>query len=117
MEDKKTIFAIAEKIAAHVAAKNKLNSIDPLLVIMIVGLIVNIVRLIYQCRANRDFISHQLKTGSWAYKFLLRKEINKQWKDKTERTTIQSAVVEVSKGLSEKELDELLNEALQEKDK
>lgn len=103
---------IAKKVAAYAAAKDEKFGIDPLLVIAIVGLIVNISKFIYECRKDktREQLFTQIKRPSLMYKFLLYTNIRKQWKDKKDRQAIYQSMIEVSEGLSEEELNCIFDE-------
>jgi hypothetical protein len=114
LEYKTSIIEVSERIVANIALKDKNYTIEPILVIAIASLIVNIIRLIYKCNNNKKFISQQIKTTSWIYKLLLRKEINKIWKNKSDRELIYSGIIEISSELSETELYNILEVALEE---
>lgn len=111
-EDNEELNAIARKVAAYAAAKDDKFGFDPLLVIMILGLIINISRFIYECRKDkkRNELFTQIKKPSLMYKFLLHMNIRKQWKDKKDRQTIYQSMIEVSEGLSEEELNCIFDE-------
>lgn len=111
-EENEEISAIAKKVAAYASAKDEKFGFDPLTVIMIIGLIVNISRFIYECRKDkkRTELFTQIKNPSWMYKLLLHTNIRKQWKDKKDRQTIYQSMIEVSKGLSEEELNCIFDE-------
>lgn len=111
-EENEGLDAIARKVAAYASAKDEKFGIDPLLVIAIIGLIINISKFIYECRKDktRDQLFTQIKNPSWMYKLLLQMNIRKQWKDKKDRQTIYQSMVEVSKGLSEEELNCIFDE-------
>lgn len=106
-EENEELSAIARKVAAYVSAKDDKFGLDPLLVIAIIGLIINISRFIYECRKNktREQLFNEIKNPSWTYKFLLSMNIRKQWKNKNDRNNIYQSMLEVSKGLSQEELN------------
>lgn len=99
---------IATKIISNANAKNNNFAIDPMLILMLAGLIVNLIRLWMACR-DKSNIHKQMKEPSLLFKLLLRKEINKNFaKDK--RKEIYDSVIDVSKQLSEQEVNNLLDE-------
>lgn len=110
-EENPQLTAIAKKVAAFASAKDA-KIIDPLLIIAIVGLIINISKFIYECRKDksREELFQQIKNPSWMYKVLLHMNIRKQWKDKVDRQNIYNSMIEVSKGLSEEELNCIFDE-------
>jgi hypothetical protein len=99
---------IAAKIASNANAKNQNFAIDPILILMLAGLIVNLIRLWMACKDKSD-IHKQMKKPSYLFRFLLRKEVNKNFaKDK--RQEIYDSIIDVSKELSEQEVNNLLDE-------
>lgn len=110
-EPNEKLMAIAKKVGAYASSKDS-KFIDPLLVIAIVGLIINISKFIYECRKDksREELFKQIKNPSWMYKVLLHMNIRKQWKDKKDRQNIYQSMIEVSKGLSEEELNCIFDE-------
>lgn len=111
-EDNEGLNLIARKVASYAAAKDEKFGIDPLLVIAIIGLIINISKFIYECRKDkkRSELFSQIKNPSIMYKCLLQWNIRKQWKDKKDRQNIYQSMIEVSKGLSEEELNCIFDE-------
>lgn len=99
---------IASKIASYANAKNQNFAIDPILILMLAGLIVNLIRLWMAC-SDRNKIHKQMKEPSLLFKFLLKREIAKKFaKDK--RQDIYNSMLDVSKELSQQEVNNLLDE-------
>lgn len=74
----------SESIASKIALKlnNSGYSIDPFTIIMIAGFIVNVVRLVYECRNNKQDAAYKLKHPSLFDKLILRKQVAQFCKDK-----------------------------------
>jgi hypothetical protein len=74
----------SESIATKIALKLNNNgySLDPLTIIMIAGLIVNVVRLVYECRKDRQATAYRLKHPSLFDKLVLRKQVGQFCQDK-----------------------------------
>lgn len=100
---------VAMKIATHVNAKNENFTIDPLLILMLAGLIVNLIRLWMACK-DKSNIHKQMKHPSLLFKFFLRKEIDKHFA-KDNRREVYDSILDVAKQLSEQEINNLLDEA------
>lgn len=74
----------SESIASKIALKlnNSGYNIDPFTIIMIAGFIVNVVRLVYECRNNKQDAAYKLKHPSLFDKLILRKQVAQFCKDK-----------------------------------
>ena len=74
----------SESIAGKIGLKLNNNgySLDPLTIIMIAGLIVNVVKLIYECRKDRQSTAYKLKHPSLFDKLILRKHVGSFCQDK-----------------------------------
>jgi hypothetical protein len=68
--------AIARKIHQKLV-KNYGYSFDPFTIIMIAGLIINVVRLIYECRNSKEDRVSMLRNPSLVEKIILRRAIGK----------------------------------------
>lgn len=99
---------IAMKVATHLNAKNDNVTIDPILILMLAGLIVNLIRLWMACR-DKSNVHKQMKEPSLLFKVLIRKEINKNFA-KDDRRKIYDSILDVAKQLSEQEVNNLLDE-------
>lgn len=101
----------ANKILAHSKAKLKDENFgfDPITIIMITGLIINLIRLWYSC-SSREGVYGAMKNPSFLYKLALKREIRKKFKNSKERAAIYDSMIDVSKNLSEREMNDILNE-------
>lgn len=72
--------AIARKITLKL--NNNGYSLDPLTIIMIAGLIVNVVKLIYECRKDKQTIAYRLRHPSLLDKLILRRHVGRFCQDK-----------------------------------
>lgn len=77
-------MAKSNSIAGKIFLKlnNSGYNLDPITIIMIAGLIVNLVRLVYECRKNRQDAAYKLKHPSLFDKLILRKQVGQFCKDK-----------------------------------
>lgn len=69
--------SIANKITQKLT-KNYGYTFDPLTVIMIAGLILNIVRMVYECRNSQEARASMLRNPNLMQKIILRRHISKQ---------------------------------------
>ena len=101
----------ANKILAHSKAKLKDDNfgIDPLTIITIISITVKLIQLWYTCR-NREGVYKEMKNPSFLYKLALRREIRKKFSSSEEKSAIYSSMIDVSKQLSEKEINNILDE-------
>lgn len=104
------IECVAHKVASYAAVKDEKYSVDPIIVLTIISIIVNVTRLIYECRKDKNDITDQIQNRSLVYKFLLRKEIRKKCKERKDRDIIYQAMLDVSKNLSMKEIFSIIEE-------
>lgn len=68
--------SIANKIAQKLT-KNYGYSFDPFTIIMIAGVIINIIRLVYECRKDKEERVAMLRSPSLIEKIVLRRHIGK----------------------------------------
>ena len=101
----------ATKILAHSKAKLKDENfgIDPVTIITIVTITVRLIQLWYTCR-NREGVYNEMKKPSFLYKLALKREIRQRFKTSEERSAIYASMIDVSKQLSEKEINNILDE-------
>lgn len=69
--------SIANKITQKLT-KNYGYTFDPLTAIMIAGLILNIVRMVYECRNSQEARAFMLRNPNLMQKIILRRHISKQ---------------------------------------
>lgn len=102
----------SESIANKIALKLNNNgySIDPFTIIMIAGFIVNVVRLVYECRnSNKKDAAYKLKHPTLFDKLILRKQVAQFCEDKDiEARHLFKELL--AWNLSSDELEKLLNE-------
>lgn len=102
---------VAHRIQAHASSKQDgAFAIDPLTIIAIVNCLIGIVRFIYQCRKDRAAISKQMRKPSLFYRLIIKRGINREWKDKRQRKVMYDSMLEVGASLSEKEITEIIKE-------
>jgi len=100
---------VANRISSHISAKDQNFGIDPATVTLIISIIINLVRLWWNCR-SAEKIQGELRNPSWLFKLFLKREIRKKVKSGNRRKTMYGAFIDVGKNLSEKELNNILRE-------
>ena len=100
---------VATRISSHVAVKDKTFGIDPVTISIIINIIINLVKLWWSCRSESK-ARGELRNPSWLFKLFLKREIRKQVKGSGRRSTMYDAFIDVGKSLSEKELNNILEE-------
>ena len=100
---------VATRISSHVAAKDKNFGIDPATVTLIISIIINLIRLWWQCRSSEK-VRGELRNPSWLFKLFLKREIRKHVKGSSHRYAMYGAFIDVGKNLSDKELNNILKE-------
>ena len=100
--------SIATRVAVNAQSKYKSFSLDPLTIIAIINCIITVVRLLYMCYFTDKAVSNSVKNNSLLHKMLLKRQIRKQFQNKDERKAVYGAMLDVSRGLSESELNDLL---------
>ena len=103
---------VASRVLAHAQAKDKNFSFDPWTIMAICNCIISVCKLLYVCYSKESAMS-RIKKSSLIHKLLLKREIRKQFKDKSQRKVMFQSMLEVGTSLSQKELDELM-ESVQE---
>ena len=103
---------IASRVLAHAQAKDKNFSFDPWTIMAICNCIISVCKLLYMCY-SKDSVMSGFKKSSLVHKLLLKREIRKQFKDKSQRKVMFQSMLEVGASLSQRELDELM-ESVQE---
>tara|TARA_Y100001973_G_scaffold43632_1_gene64982 strand:+ start:128 stop:493 length:366 start_codon:yes stop_codon:yes gene_type:complete len=99
---------IAARIATYARSHDENFSIDPFTIMAILNCIIAVVKLLYMCYSQESvFIG--MKQGGVIQKFLLKREIRKQFSSKEDRKAVYEAIVDVSKSLSATELNDLLD--------
>ena len=100
---------VATRISSHVAVKDKNFGIDPVTISIIINIIINLVKLWWSCRSENK-VRGELRNPSWLFKLFLKREIRKQVKGSGRRSTMYDAFIDVGKNLSDKELNNILEE-------
>jgi hypothetical protein len=101
---------VATRISSHVAGKDKNFGLDPMTISIIISIITNLVKLWWSCR-SKSKVREQLRNPSWLFKLFLKREIRKQQvKGGSRRNTMYGAFLDVGKNLSDKELNNILEE-------
>ena len=103
---------ISTKVLSYAQAKDASFSFDPFTIMAICNCIISVCKLLYVCYSKESVMS-SLKKSSLIHKPLLKREIRKQFKDKSQRKVMFQSMLEVGASLSQKELDELM-ESVQE---
>ena len=105
---------ISEKIADQAQASEKNFSIDPFTIMAILNCIIALVKLLYMCY-SKESIANKMVNKSAMHRFLLKREIRKKFREKTDREALYNAMLEVSKQLSETEKKELIDSIIGDK--
>ena len=103
---------IGRRILAHAQSRCDKFSFDPFTIMAICNCIISVVKLLYMCYSKEKMMS-AIRSDNIIHRYLIRKEIRKNFKDKDERKALYKSFSEVSKTLSEKELFDLM-ESIQE---
>jgi hypothetical protein len=98
---------IARRVNVQANAENDRFNIDPLTILMIAGLIINLVRLVMQCRGRRSVRSSVTRPG-FITKYFIKRAIRKEF-PKHECKAIYSGMIEVAKDMSDAEWDEVID--------
>jgi hypothetical protein len=110
---------IAQKVIAKANIKNENYSIDPITIIIVIGVILSLIRVIQECRANRrknekmsealdlrHTIVHLCLKDNWLNNYRLNKILKqhlskKQYKE--HGISLKKAIMEVGKNLNDEE--------------
>ena len=103
---------IANRVLAHAQAKDRNFSFDPWTIMAICNCIISVCKLLYMCYSSKG-VSKAVKTNSILHNILLKREIRKQFKNKTQRKVMFGAILDAGASLSEMELNQLM-ESIQE---
>ena len=105
---------IAIRIAGYAKSSNDNFSIDPFTIMAILNCIIALVKLLYMCY-SKESIANKMVNKSAMHRFLLKREIRKKFREKTDREALYNAMLEVSKQLSETEKKELIDSIIGDK--
>lgn len=107
---------IARRVLAHSNAVNDRFAIDPVTIVLVINVIINIIRLLWHCYGKNSII-HKMKSNSTLHNLLLSRAIRREFKDisKSDRKNLYNAFKNVNSELSEKEAIDLVNSILEEK--
>ena len=109
MNNNDKLQEVSTKIANKAKELNTSFSIDPFTIMAICNCIISIVKLLYMCYSKSDIHSAITKTEKGIFqKFLLKREIRKNFKNKDKRKAIYDAFLEVSGELSKDDVNILL---------
>jgi len=103
---------VARKVFAHAQAKDGSFSFNPSTIMAICNCIIAVCKLLYMCYSSKG-VSKAVKTNSILHNILLKREIRKQFKNKTQRKVMFRAILDAGASLSEIELNQLM-ESIQE---
>ena len=103
---------VAIKVLGYAQAKDSSFSFDPFTIMAICNCIISVVKLLYMCYSSNG-VSKIVKNSSVLHRLILKREIRKHFKDKTQRKVIFEAVLDAGASLSETELIQLM-ESIQE---
>ena len=107
-ESEDQILTVAHRVAVYANAENRKFGIDPMTILAIVNIISTTIKIIYTCSKSRDVAKRAIKTPRTVQRFLVRRIVAKHF-PKEERKAVYNSILEVSRKLSEKELDEVLD--------
>ena len=109
MNNKHKLHEVSAKIASKAKQSNDSFSIDPFTIMAICNCIISIVKLLYMCYSKSDIHAAVTSTEKGIFqKFLLKREIRKNFKNKDDRKAIYDAFLEVSSELSKEDINTLL---------
>lgn len=103
---------ISTKVLAYAQASDKSFSFDPWTIFAICNCIISVCKLLYMCYSSKG-VANAIKGGSLLHKIVLKREIRKKFKDKSQRRVMFESMLEVGASLSEMELNQLM-ESIQE---
>lgn len=99
---------VANRVAAHVSAKEKSHGIDPVTISIIISIITNLIKLWWSCRSEKK-VRSELQNQSWLFRLFLKREIRKQSRGRN-RDVLFGAFMDVAPTLSEREINNILKE-------
>jgi hypothetical protein len=99
---------IANRVGVYANAENEKFTIDPFTILAIINMILTLIRIIYECRNNRDSAKKIIKSPGPISKFFLRRQVNRNFSGE-ERKAVYNAMLTVSGQLSDIEIDNLLD--------
>lgn len=108
MKNKTPIQDAAMKVAADLNAKDKRYGFDPFTIIAIINCIIGIVRLIYECRKNRVTAKKLMRKPGLVSRFMMKRAVKQHFLPH-EVTDVYNSMLNVSKQMSEQELDDILD--------
>lgn len=103
-KEDKEIITVAGRIAANVKAKDDNFAIDPFTILAIVNVLIGIIRMVMECRSNREQAKKIIRKPGVIARYLMRREIKKHFPPH-ERRGVYSAMLSITSSLSEKEID------------
>tara|TARA_B110000977_G_C10620362_1_gene315950 strand:- start:86 stop:439 length:354 start_codon:yes stop_codon:yes gene_type:complete len=105
------LLPVSTRIASKAKGLNGSFSIDPFTIMSICNCIISIVKLLYMCYSKSDIYAAITSTEKGVIqKFLLKREVRKNFKNKDDRKAIYDAFLEVSGELSEEDVNILLED-------
>jgi len=99
---------IARKVLAYAQAKEESFSFDPWTIMAICNCIISVCKLLYMCY-SRESVASAIKTNSILHRILLKREVRRRFKDKTQRKALINSFFEAGASLSETELYQLMD--------
>jgi len=116
IESSEVMMSVARRVNVYANAENKKFNIDPLTIIMIAGLILNLVRLVYQCRSGRRSVKSAITRPGFITRYFIKKAIRKEFKG-YDAKVIYNGMIEVARDMSDAEWDEVIDfyEQMEEK--
>ena len=99
---------IATRVATYANSQDKNFSIDPFTIMAILNCIIAVIKLLYMCYSRKGVSNVFKNPNSLIHKIVLKKEIRKFF-PKQGRKAVYDAMLSVSAGLSELEMNHLLN--------
>ena len=98
-------YSVGTKVLAYAQAKDPSFSFDPATIMAICNCIIAVIKLLYMCYGKRN-ITSKLRKPSLLQKILLKREVRKHY-SKEDRNTMYTSMLDVSRTLSETELQKL----------
>lgn len=99
-------YSIAVKAASHANAKNATCAIDPATLLLLANIMVNLIRLLFNCIKEKSVAKVIRKPGR-VQKYLLYREVKKSFPHE-QRKAVYEGLLETCTGLSEKEAEDLV---------
>lgn len=97
------LVGIAERINKEAKAENENFAFDPFTIIAIINVIIGLIRIIMECRKNREEAKGMIRKPGIIAKYIMKREIRKSF-PASERRCVYNAMLKVCSNLTDAEL-------------